>query len=107
MWIFLACLIGPDSWSVAMYNDSIVLLSGSLAVMVFEIMTGSIVLVAFLVRCIFAPESLIGSVFLLGEFGGVPIQFIKLILGLLISTLFIIAPNRHPCPFPLTPSLFL
>ena len=28
---------------------------------------------------------------LLGEFGGVPIQFIKLILGLLISILLIIA----------------
>ena len=33
--------------------------------------------------CVFAPESEIDIVFLIGEFGGVLIHFIKLILGLL------------------------
>ena len=58
-------------------------------------MTGVIVVVDFLDRCIFMPESAIASVFLLGEFGWVLIQFIKLILGLLISILFISSPNRN------------
>ena len=58
--------------------------SGSLAVMSFEIMTGSIVVVACSSRYIFAPESAISSVFLLGGLCGVPIKFIKPILGLLI-----------------------
>ena len=73
--------------------------SGSFAVISFEIMTGYIVVVAFFARCIFTPESTIASVLLLGEFGGVPIQFIKPILGLIISNLLIIAPNRNSHPF--------
>ena len=75
--------------------------------MLFDIVTGVIVLVYCLDRCIFAPESAISSVFLLREFGGVPIQYIKLILGLLISILFIVAPNRHLNPFSLPLSIFL
>ena len=36
-------------------------------------------MVACFAMCIYAPESAIDSVFVLGEFGGFPIQFIKLI----------------------------
>ena len=65
-------------------------------------------MVAYFYSCIFAPTSAIASAFLLGEFGGVPIQFIKLILGLLISILLIISPKHHshPCFLP-TSCLFL
>ena len=49
-----------------MCDDSIVISSVSLAVMSFEIITGSIVEVAYFARCIFAPESAIAKVFLLG-----------------------------------------
>ena len=49
-----------------MCDDSIFIPSVSLAVMLFDIMTGAIVPVACLDRCIFAPESDIASVFLLG-----------------------------------------
>ena len=90
-----------------MCDDSIVPPYGSLDVIAFEIITGAIFVVAYFARCIFAPESTIASVFLLGEICGVPIQSIKLILGLLISILFIIAPNRHSQPFSLPPSRFL
>ena len=72
-----------------MWDDSIVLTSGSIYVVLFEIMNEAIVLVACLSRYIFAPEYDISSVFLLGELGGVPIKFVKLILGLLISILFL------------------
>ena len=74
----------PGSRSVNICDDSIVLPSGSLTVISFEIMTGAIVVVACFSRCIFAPESASANVFLLGELGGVPIQFVKLNLGLLI-----------------------
>ena len=47
-------------------------------------------------RNIFAPESAIDSGFLIEELGGALIQFIKIILGLLISIVLIIAPKRHP-----------
>ena len=60
-----------------MGDDSIMLQYGSLSVMSFEIMTGAIVLVACFSRCIFAPDSAISSMFLLGEFGGVPIQLLN------------------------------
>ena len=63
-----------------------------------------IVVVACFAVNIFVPESVIASIFLLGEFGGVPIKFIKLILGLLISMLFIIDPNCHSHPFSLPSS---
>ena len=67
-----------------MCDKSIVLPFSSLAVMSFEIMTGGIVVVACFARCIFPPQSAIASVFLLEEFGRVPIQYIRLILGLLV-----------------------
>ena len=69
--------------------------------------TGAIVLVACFASCIFEPAYIIDSMLLIGEFGGVLIQFIKLILELLISILLIIAPNRHSHPFSLPPSIFL
>ena len=40
--------------------------SGSLVVMSFEIMAGAIVVVTCFARCIFAPESVIDSMFLIG-----------------------------------------
>ena len=89
-----------------MYEESIVIPSGSIVVISFEIIIGYIVVVACFARCIFAPVSIIASVLLLGKLGGVLIQFIKLILGLLISILIIIAPNRHLHLFSLPTSLF-
>ena len=71
MWICLACLLRPGICSVAMCEYSIVLPPGSLAVILFEIITGAIVLVACFSGCISAPESVISRVLLLGEFGGV------------------------------------
>ena len=58
--------------------------SGSLAVISFVIIMGAIVLVACFDRCILSLESVIDIMLLLGKFVGVPIQFVKLILGLLI-----------------------
>ena len=54
-------------------------------------MNGEVFVVDFFGRCIIAPDSVIASMFLLGKFGGVPIQFIKIISGLLISILLIIS----------------
>ena len=85
MCIRLACLLIPDIWSVLMCEDSIVIPSGSLAVLSFDIITGGTVVVACFSRCIFAPESVVASIFLLGLLCGVLIQFIKLILGLLVQ----------------------
>ena len=107
MWIYLACLLRPDSWSVAICEDYIFLPSVSLAAISFEIITEVIVVVACFARCIFAPEYDIASMLLLGGLGGVPIQYVKLIVGLIISILFIAAPNCHSHPFSLPPSLFL
>ena len=104
MRICLACLLGPGIYSVNICDDSIVLLSGNISVISFEMMTRAIVVVDCFSRCIFAPESAIASMFLLGEFVGVPIQLIKLILMLLISILLIIASNLNSHPFYLTPS---
>ena len=56
MGIYLDFFIRPVSWSVAICYDSIVLPSGSHAVVLFEIMTGAIVVVDCFSRCIFAPE---------------------------------------------------
>ena len=53
----------PGSWSVATCDDSIVLPSVSLSVILFEIITGLIVAVDCFTRCILAPESAIASVF--------------------------------------------
>ena len=46
--------------------------------MSFDVITGAIVGVYSLDRCMFAPESAITSLCLLGELGGVPIFLIKL-----------------------------
>ena len=89
----------PGIYSVAICNNSIVLPYDSLAVMSFEIMTRAIVVVACFARCIFSPESEFSSILLIGYFGGVPIQFIKLILGLLITILLMITPKLHLHPF--------
>ena len=84
IWICLACLLITGSWSVAMCEDSIVIPSGSLAVVLFRIITGAVVVVDCFAGCIFAPESAIDNMLFLGGLGGVSIQFIKIILGLLI-----------------------
>ena len=60
----------------------------SINVMTFEIMTEEIVVVTFFAGCTFAHRSTIASMFLLVEFGVVPVQFIKLILGLLYIYFF-------------------
>ena len=49
-----------------MCDDSIVIPYGSLVVISFKIITGAIVVVACFARYIFAPESVIASVLLLG-----------------------------------------
>ena len=90
-----------------MSDESIVLPSISIAVISSEIITGAIVVVACFASCIFAPESEISSMLLLGTFCGVQIKFIKIFLGLLISILLNIAPNRHPLHFFLPTSCFL
>ena len=79
MWICLAFLIRPGISSVAMCEDYIVLSSGSLTVILFDIITGDIVVLTCFARCIFTPESVIARVLLLGYLGGISIQFIKLI----------------------------
>ena len=61
--ICLACLILPCIWSVFICDDSIVLPSGSLSVMSFEIITRIIVVVDCFSWCIFAPESAVYIVF--------------------------------------------
>ena len=73
MWICLDSLLIPGSWSVAICVDSVVLPYGSLAVISLSIITGDIVRVACLARCIFAPESAIVSMLLLVGLGGVSI----------------------------------
>ena len=67
-----------------MYEESIFIPSGSLAVISFEITTGAILVVACFYRCTFAPDSVITSMLLIGVLGGILIQFNKIILGLLI-----------------------
>ena len=67
-----------------MCEESIVLPSDSLAVISFDIIAGTIVVVAYFSRCIFALEYAIASMLLLVRLCGVLIKFIKLILGLLI-----------------------
>ena len=68
-----------------MCEESIVIPYDSLAVVSFGIITGDNVVVACFSRFIFAPESRIASMLLLGVLSGVSIKFIKLILGLLIQ----------------------
>ena len=78
-----------------MCEDSIVIPSGSLDVISFDIIVGSIVVMDFCARCIFAPASVIASMLVPGGLGRVSIKCIKLILGLLISILFIAASSCH------------
>ena len=75
--------------------------------MKFDIMTAAIVVVACFARFIFTLESAIAILLLLGEFCGVPILIINLILGLLLLVSLMIAPNRHAYTFSLPPSSFL
>ena len=49
-----------------MFDDSIVLPYGSFDVISFEIMNGNVLVVACFDRCIFAPESEIARISLLG-----------------------------------------
>ena len=73
MWICLASLLRPGIWSVAICVDFIVLPSCSLAFISLSIITGAIVGVACLARCIFATDSAIASMLLLVGLGGVSI----------------------------------
>ena len=107
MWICLACLLRPGIRSVAMCEDSILVPYGILADVSVDINTGAILVVACFARCMFAPESAISSMLLLGGLGGSSKQFIKIILGLLILILFVVSPNRHSHPFLLPTSIFL
>ena len=107
MRICMVFLVRPGSWSVSTCDESIVLPSGSLSVMFFEIITGDIVCVASFSRLMFARESMVVGVYFLGELGEVPILLIKLSLGLLVLILFIISPNPHLNPFSIPPSCFL
>ena len=59
-----------------MCEESIVLPSGSLVVISFEIITGAIVVVAYFSRCMFAPDSEITSMLLLIRLGGASTLFI-------------------------------
>ena len=61
----LAYLVRPGSLSDTKYDDSIVLPYDSLAVVLFDIMTGGIIGVASLAIWMFAPESSISSVYFL------------------------------------------
>ena len=71
MWICLACLLRSGSWSVAMWEESIVLPFVSLYLISFEVITGDIVVVVCFDSCTFAPESTIAIVLLIGELVGV------------------------------------
>ena len=97
----------PGRWSVVICDYSIVLPYGSFSVMSFGIITGTIVVVSCLDRCMLTPESAIDIVCLLGELGGFPILLIKLSLEVLTLILFIISPNRHSQHFLFSPSRFL
>ena len=70
MWICIACLLISGRWSVSICIDSIVLLSGSLGFISFYIITGAILGVDLLARCIFAPESAIVIMLVLFVLGG-------------------------------------
>ena len=71
MWICLACFLRPGIWSVAVCEDFIVLPSGSLAVVSFDIIKGAIIGGGFFSGCLFAPESVIASMLLLRWLSGV------------------------------------
>ena len=54
--ILLACLLRLGIWSVNICDDSIVLSSVSLDLMLFDLVTGVIVVAIVLARFIFSPE---------------------------------------------------
>ena len=66
MWICLACLLIPSSWSVSICDEYIVLPYDILDVMQFDIMNEAIFVVACFSRYIFTPESTIAIMFLPG-----------------------------------------
>ena len=66
MLICIVYLLGPGSWSVAICDNSIVLTSGSLDIISYDIISGAISGVACLDRFMFEPESAIACVYLLG-----------------------------------------
>ena len=88
-----------------MCEYSIVIPSGSIDFISLDIITGAIVVVSCFARCVLAPESAIAGILLLGELGWVPIQFIKILLGILISNVLIIFPNHHLHNFSFSRSL--
>ena len=59
-------LLGSVICSVPIYDDSFVFTYGSLSVIAFDIITGAIVGVYFLVGCMVASESTISGAYLLG-----------------------------------------
>ena len=73
MWICLDSLLRPGSRSVAICVDSIVILYVSLDFISLSIITGAIVGVDCLARCIFAPESVIYIMLVIAGLGGVSI----------------------------------
>ena len=90
-----------------MCDDSISLSYSSHTVISFDIMTGAIFVVVLLDISMSVPESEISSAYLLGELGGVSMLSIKLILGVLLLILFVIAPSHHWRFFSLPPIIFL
>ena len=54
-----------------MCEDPIVLPSGSLDIVLFDITTGAIILVAYFDMCVLSPESAIARMLSLGGLGGV------------------------------------
>ena len=73
MWLCLTRFFIPGSWSVALCVDSIVLPSGRFAFISLSIIIGSIVGVAYIAGCIFAPESAISSMLVQVVLDGVSI----------------------------------
>ena len=73
MWICLASLLRPGSWSVSICGDSIVLTSRSLAFISLSIIEGVVLGMACLDRFIFVPESVVSGILVLVVLGGVSI----------------------------------
>ena len=73
MWICFVFLLRPGIWRAAICMDSVVYPYDSLAFISFSIITGDIVAVDFLARCIFIPESVIYSMLVIVGLGEVSI----------------------------------
>ena len=65
-------------------------------------LTGAIVGLSILAKCMLSPEPAIAKFLLKGEFVGVSIFWVKVILGL-----YTISHNRYLQPFSLPPIIFL